>query len=148
MVPNNNNTDIKKTMSPQKKDWLSRMRPAALEIINDEDELLTNIKSFPNTPHNKNNFKYHSAIKAFFICAYNTDIAGCRWWFGKFKDRGLKNLEIIQETEKKCMALKIDDDGKIVESITGQDYVYMESSTRMKKTYSAMEHALTCLEKD
>ena len=135
-------------MSPQKKDWLSRMRPIALEIINDEDDILTNIKSFPNTPHNKNNFKYNSAIKAFYICVYNTDIAGCRWWFGKFKDRGLKKLEIIQETDTKYVGLKIGDDGKIVEAITGQDYVYMESSTRMKNTYSAMEHTLSCLEKD
>jgi hypothetical protein len=144
MAPNNNNTDIKKTMSPRKKDWLSEMRPIALEVIDEQDELLEQHKMFPNTPHNKNMIKYHSAIKAFYICVCNADIAGCRWWFGKFKDRGLKNLEIIQESKVDCVSVKIDD-GEVVEEIKGQDYVYMLSSTKMKNTYSAMENVLSCL---
>ena len=148
MAPNNNNKNIKRTMSPQKKDWLSRVRPRALGIINEVDDLIEHYKSFPNTPHNKNIIKYHSAIKAFHICTYNTDIAGCRWWFGKFKDRGLKNLELIQESEEDCILRKIDDEGEVVKEITGQDYVYIESATKMKKMYAAMEYALSCLEKD
>ena len=146
MVPNNNNTDIKKTMSPQKKNWLSRMRPRALEIIASMDDILTIIKTFPDNLHNKNNIKYNSAIKAFYTCVCNVDIAGCRLWFGKFKDRGLKKLEILQESDEDCLSLTFDDG--IWTPVKGQDYVYMEASTKMKKMYLAMENVLTCLEKD
>ena len=148
MAPNNNNKNIKRTMSPEKKYWLSLMRPGALEIINEEDEILTVIKSNPNDYYNKNIIKYHSAIKAFYICAYNTDIAGCRWWFGKFKDRGMKNLEFIEESEEDSIfsLRKIDDDGKVVKEITGRDHVYMEASTKMKKTFLGMENTLSNLE--
>jgi len=151
MVPNNNNTDIKKTMSPQKKDWLSRMRPVALEVINEEDKLLEKHKNLPPwvlaNPYSKNNFKYHTAIKAFYICVCNADIVGCRWWFGKFKDRSLKHLEFIEECNKPMTALSMKS-GKIVEEIKGQDNVYVDAATKIKKLFLAMEKILTCLEKD
>ena len=151
MAPNNNNMDIKRTMSPQKTDWLSRMRPVALEVIHAENALLELHKILPPwqlaKPHNKNNFKYHAAVKAFYICLCNVDIVGCRWWFGKFKDRSLKHLEFIEECNKPMVSLSMRS-GKIVEEITGQDNVYVDAATKMKKLYLAMEYILTCLEKD
>lgn len=145
MAPNNNNKNIKRTMSPEKKDWLSRMRPIALEIIDQMDEI---IKRFNRCDlgDNKNTLKYVGAIKAFYICTCNADIVGCRWWFGKFKNRSLKKLERIQESKKNCVLLKIDTDGSVT-PIEGQDNVYMNEAEIAKNTYSGMEYALSCLEK-
>jgi hypothetical protein len=146
MAPNNNNKNIKKTMSPQKKNWLSRMTPVALGIIDQMDEIIKALNPC-DLGDNKNTLKYVGAIKAFYICTCNADIVGCRWWFGKFKDRSLKKLERIQESKKDCVMIKIDTDGSVT-SIEGQDNVYMNEAEQIKNIYSGMEQILTCLEKD
>ena len=138
-------------MSPEKKAWLSKMRPQFLAMIDECDENIKLMKAIRNEArndkriiHDPADVPFYKSIKAFFICICNGNKIEATKWFDKVKEHGLAKMEAFESFEGDAFTGMSMNNGKVSHS-TGQDNSYMFFCKNLKERTDEMEQCLTFL---